>query len=80
MLDLLPVGGGVLVQENVVEAWAGKNLLSLNLRTNSSILVAAVKHAGENEYRFVPDPNIPFGKGDKVLLIGKQDAVLALKT
>ena len=80
MLDLLPVGGGVLVQENVVDAWAGKNLLSLNLRTNSSILVAAVKHAGENEYRFVPDPNIPFGKGDKVLLIGKQDAVLALKT
>ena len=80
MLDLLPVGGGVLVQENVVDAWEGKSLLSLNLRTNSSILVAAVKHAGENEYRFVPDPNIPFGKGDKILLIGKQDAVLALKT
>lgn len=80
MLDLLPVGGGVLVQENVVDAWEGKSLLSLNLRNNSSILVAAVKRVGENEYRFVPDPNIPFGKGDKVLLIGKQAAVLALKT
>ena len=80
MLDLLPVGGGVLVQESVVEAWEGKSLISLNLRNNSSILVAAVKKLAEDEYRFVPDPHLTFAKGDKVLLIGKQDAVLALKT
>ncbi len=80
MLDLLPLGGGVLVQENVVDAWAGKNLLSLNLRINSSVLVAAVQHANDEEYSFVPDPTVPFAKGDKVLIIGKQDAVLALKT
>ncbi len=79
MLDLLPLGSGVLVQESLVDAWDGKTLVSLNLR-NMGVLVAAVRRANDSEYRFVPDPGAPFAKGDKVLLIGDKDAVLALKT
>lgn len=80
LLDLLPVGGGVLVQEAEVDAWAGKTLIDLTLRNKSGVLVAAVLRAGEAEYRFVPDPARPFSKGDKLLLIGHQDDVLDLKT
>ena len=80
MLDLLPLGGGVLVQESAVDVWEGKTLVDINLRNANGILVAAVKHAGDDEYSFVPDPRVPFAKGDRVLLIGRQDAVKALKT
>lgn len=78
LLDFLPVGGGVLVQEMVVDAWEGKNLLDLNLR-NSGVLVAAVQCPPEKEYTFVPDPAKPFAKGDKLLVIGSEKAVAGLK-
>ena len=80
MLDYLPVGGGMLVQEAVVEEWAGKRLIDLNLRNTNGVLVAAVCRAGEDSYQFVPDPGLPFTKGDKLLLIGKVQNVQGLKT
>ena len=80
MLDLLPLGKGILVQEAEVQAWDGRSLVDLKLRDGSGVLVAAVKSAGEEEYRFVPDPHKQLARGDKLLLIGEQGAVLALKT
>ena len=79
MLDLLPLGSGVLVQEALVDAWDGKTLVSLNLR-NKGVLVGAVRRKDESEYRFVPDPAVPLAKGDSLLLIGDRRAVLDLKT
>lgn len=80
MLDFLPVGGGVLVQELEVDEWAGKSLIDLNLRDARGVLVAAVRGASDKEYRFVPDPKKVFEKGDKLLLIGKQEGFSGLKT
>lgn len=79
LLDVLPIGDGVLVQELTVEAWAGKSLLDLNLRDQNGLLVAAVHRVSEPEYRFVPDPKTPFAKGDKILLIGPAQALSRLK-
>lgn len=79
MLDLLPLGGGVLVQEIEVREWEGKTLRELNLMNTHGVLVAAVKRAGDTEFRFVPDADAPCTRGDKMVLIGSQDAVLALK-
>ncbi len=79
MLDLLPLGGGVLVQEITVDVWAGRTLLELNLMNRFGVLAAAVKKGAETEFKFVPDPNAPFAKGDKMVVIGKVDAVLGLK-
>ncbi|MDR2051081.1 MAG: TrkA family potassium uptake protein [Deltaproteobacteria bacterium] len=79
MLDFLPIGGGVLIQELVVDAWEKKNLLELNLRDASGVLVAAVRGQEDTEYRFVPDPKKPFAKGDKLLVIGTQESVISLK-
>lgn len=80
LLDFLPIGEGVLIQERVVDAWAGKSLLDLNLREGSGVLVAAVSRGHDAEFRFVPNPKVPFEKGDKLLLIGNRKAVEALMT
>jgi trk system potassium uptake protein TrkA len=79
MLDFLPIGRGVLIQELVVDSWEKKNLLELNLRNASEVLVAAVRGVGDSEYRFVPDPKKPFARGDKLLVIGTREAVISLK-
>lgn len=78
LLDFLPVGGGVLVKELVVDEWAGKSLVELNLR-NSGVLVAAVRRPPDKEYTFVPDPKQPFAKGDKLLVIGTEKGAVDLK-
>lgn len=78
LLDLLPIGRGVVIQEAEVGAWAGKSLRALNLRYASHVLVAAVREAG-GEYRFVPDPDRALGAGDHLLIIGYQDAVAAVR-
>lgn len=78
MLDLLPLGGGVLVQELVVDAWAGRTLLDLKLVSEYSVMVLAVKPASSKEYRFVPQANARLDKGDALVVIGKQADVLRL--
>lgn len=77
MLDLLPVGGGVLIQEVTIDVWAGKNLIDLNLG-KKGVLAAGVKKRGSAEYQFVPDPTAFFEAGDSVILFGEKEALLAL--
>jgi trk system potassium uptake protein TrkA len=79
MLDFLPIGRGVLIQELVVNLWEKKSLVDLNLRDTSGVLAAAVRGVGDADYRFVPDPKKPFAKGDKLLVIGTPEAVTSLK-
>ena len=78
MLDLLPIGSGVLIQELVVDNWAGKSLAELKLRDTNGLLVAAICAEGEAEYVFVPDPHRPLTRGDKLLLIGYREALTGI--
>ncbi|NHZ46275.1 TrkA family potassium uptake protein [Nitratidesulfovibrio liaohensis] len=78
MLDLLPLGGGVLVQELVVDKWAGRTLLDLKLVNDYGVMVVAVKSAGGKEYRFVPQAHETLDRGDALVVIGKQEDVLRL--
>ncbi|MDL2286648.1 TrkA family potassium uptake protein [Desulfococcaceae bacterium OttesenSCG-928-F15] len=75
MLDLLPIGSGVLIQELIVDKWAGKSLAELKLRDTNGLLVAAICAANDTEYVFVPDPHQSLTQGDKMLLIGYQKAL-----
>lgn len=75
ILDLLPIGKGVVVQEARVENWAGKSLRELNVRSATNVLVAAVREKGGQTYRFVPDPSRRLEAGDSLLLIGYGDDV-----
>lgn len=70
LVDLLPIGKGVVVQEAAVENWSGKSLRELNVRSASNVLVAAVRADGESAYRFVPDPGRKLEPGDSLLLMG----------
>ena len=79
MLDFLPIGKGVLLQEVEIVHWAGKSLVDLNLRNRHGVLAAAIQPRGEANFRFVPDPKVPLNEGDKLLLMGNQDDVLSLK-
>lgn len=78
MLDLLPLGGGVLVQELIVDKWAGRTLLDLKLVNDYGVMVVAVKPVGGKEYRFVPQAHETLDRGDALVVIGKQTDVLRL--
>ncbi|MFV0422711.1 potassium channel family protein [Oleidesulfovibrio sp.] len=79
MLDLLPLGGGVLLQELVVDQWAGKTLLDLKLSNESGVMVVAIRYAGQREYTFVPPADRQLATGDIMVVIGKVDDVNKLK-
>ncbi|MCG8530883.1 MAG: TrkA family potassium uptake protein [Desulfovibrionales bacterium] len=77
MLDLLPIGGDVLLQELEVDQWTGKLLGDLNIMDNG-VMIVAVKPKGEKRYIFVPSPEMALGTGDVLIAIGKEDDVLGL--
>lgn len=79
MLDFLPHGGGMLLQQVVVEQWTGKSLSELSLPVENKVMVVASKTAPENDFVFVPDPMRPFEKGEILMLIGKPDDILKLE-
>ena len=78
MLDFLPVGGGVLLQEIAVDKWSGKALAELDLTNNHGVMVIAKKTPDSNEFKFVPDPKAILQKGDMLILIGKPQVIQEL--
>lgn len=77
MLDLLQLGGGVLLQELEVDKWEGKTLMELQL-TAKGIMVVAVRRKGDDDYSFVPAADVPLAKGETLAVIGKEKDVLEL--
>ena len=75
LIDYLPFGEDVLMQELVVENWDGKTLVDLNLTNTYQIQVVAVRQNGDQEFRFVPDPRKKLARGDILVVIGQQDAI-----
>lgn len=73
LLDFLPLGTNVLLQELTVHKWAGKSLMELNLTNTHGIQVVAIKHVDEEEFRFVPKATRPLIKGDMLAVIGQED-------
>jgi trk system potassium uptake protein TrkA len=61
-----------------VRKWEGKTLAELNLMNRYSVMILARKKADDKEYAFVPGPHEHMARGDSLILIGKQEAVLGL--
>lgn len=80
MLDLIPQYGGILLQECPVHHWAGKNLMDLDLMNRNAVLVLAVRKESEQIWQFVPRAHTLLAKGDTLMLVGKQENILALET
>lgn len=79
MLDLLPLGGNILLQELVVNNWAGKSLIDLGL-TGFGVMVVAIKKNGDKDYSFVPRADRTLEKGDILVAIGKESDLLELES
>ncbi|OBQ54043.1 potassium channel family protein [Halodesulfovibrio spirochaetisodalis] len=77
MLDLLPLGGNILLQELEVNNWVGKSLIDLGL-TSFGVMVVAIKRKGEKEYEFVPAADRTLEEGDILVAIGKESDLLKL--
>lgn len=75
MLDFLPFSGGIVLQEIVVESWAGKSLVELNLAKKYGVLVVATRKNANEHYQFVPKAHLPFSAGDMLMLIGSAEAI-----
>ena len=78
MLDVLPLGEGVLVRELTVEAWDGKSLNDLSLPTKYRVIVLALRGKGAQHYHFVPAPDQPLSAGDRMVVLGQIEHVLKL--
>jgi len=79
MLDLLPLGGNILLQELEVDKWAGKSLIDLGL-TSFGVMVVAAKKKGDKDYEFVPPADRTLEKGDILVAIGKESDLLELES
>lgn len=75
LIELLPIGRGVAIQEMKVDKWSGKTLRELNLRNKSKILVTAIRKDGSKDFSFIPDPDTKLEKGESLLIIGYADKV-----
>ncbi len=78
LLEVIPVGKDIVVQEITVDAWAGKTLIDLELMGTHKVLVLAVQKSFDKNMRFVPEANLMLEKGDKLVLVGNENSILLL--
>ena len=79
LIDYLPLGKGIVLQELKVSAWAGKTLRELDLTNKYGIQVVAIKKAGEAEFEFVPKANTVLTREHILAVIGKEGAIKDLE-
>ncbi len=79
MLDILPLGDGVLVRELIVDRWDGKSLHDLSLPAKSRVIVLALRPKNGLHYHFVPAPDQPLSAGDRLVVLGQIEHVVDLK-
>ncbi len=78
MLDLLPMAGGIMLQEIAIDNWAGKTLADLALPKQGIMAVAQKKAGAGEDFRFVPEAYQPLDHGDRLLIIGRKENVTSL--
>lgn len=77
LLDLVPIGGDVLLQELEVDVWDGQSLGALGL-FKRGVMVVAIKERGASKYQVVPDAERVLAAGDILIAVGREKDVLAL--
>ncbi len=73
LMNYLPLGKGVMVQELEVDNWRGKTLRELDLPANYKMQVLAIRRAGESQFRFVPHASDVLYAGDTLVTIGNEE-------
>ncbi|MFW5733512.1 MAG: potassium channel family protein [Oceanidesulfovibrio sp.] len=75
LVQYLPLGGGITLQELAVKEWSGQSLRELDLTNKYGLQVVAVKGHGEEEYSFVPGADKILFEGDLLVTIGEEDSL-----
>lgn len=76
VIDYVSLGSGVAIQEMAVpDAWRGKSLRDLDLRTDHEISVVAVHDVLTDRFQIPPDPDVPLKDSDTLLVTGSVDAL-----
>lgn len=79
LIEHLPFGRDVVMWELTVSAWAGKSLRQLALPASAGAQVIALQHAASGQYDFVPKADEPLRTGDKLVVLGRETSLAALK-
>lgn len=72
--EYIEFSGCTLVETEIPSDWAGKDLITLNIRRRYGVNVIAVTSA-DGKLDPSPKPDRIFKKGDKVLIIGSDEAI-----
>ena len=75
-LDSLSLGKGIVLRELEVNTWAGQNLIELNLTNKYGIQVVAIKRNGATEPVFIPNPRKELQKGERLVVIGRDEDIV----
>lgn len=80
LIEFLPMDSEAAIQEVAVDAWSGKTLRELDLTNNFRVQVIARKGAQDDGYSYIPRADDPLRKGDKLILVGREDRLVQLKS
>ncbi|MDO5755030.1 MAG: TrkA family potassium uptake protein [Tissierellia bacterium] len=74
IIDFINLSDGLTIAEvNTPVEWVGKSIKELDVRSNFSINIVAIKQ--EEHFNVSPDADYEFRKGDKFLVIGDSDVL-----
>jgi len=80
LIEHLPFEHGVVIWELTVGRWAGRTLRQLELPSRSGAQVVAVRRAGaETSYDFVPRADMVLAQGDRLVVLGREEALKVLE-
>lgn len=72
-IEYLPFDSKYALKEFIVNDWAGKTLRDIDLTNRFNIQVIAVKHVGEENYKYIPKANEKLNANDTLVAIGEVD-------
>lgn len=75
LVQYLPLGSGITLQELAVKNWSGQSLRDLDLTNKYGLQVVAVKRHDETDYSFVPNADKMLFEGDLLVTIGEENSL-----
>ncbi|SKA71593.1 potassium channel family protein [Desulfobaculum bizertense] len=79
LIDYLPFGMGVLIQQLTVDNWAGQTLRQLDLTNKYRLQVVAIRHHPKPSFEFLPQADTMLQKGDELVIFVQEEMLKKIK-
>lgn len=73
LVEYLPVGEGLLVQQLSVDKWSGRSLRQLDLTNRHGIQVVAVRRAESKDFVYLPKADVVLTTGDELVVFVQEE-------